>query len=167
MSKHQEIVENLYKKYFNEVGQDSILFYICQQGGKAYDEIYRLNCEAGYWQPDKGFDSKLVYYMAEWLKRNIRNNFVETMSVEVLAGVISNQILGYYDRMKEIQQLQEQLARISTTTTTAVELEIKRNSILKARLRNAFKEGGIDTLKLLFSPLGIPTEVARSWIETE
>ncbi len=77
---------------------------------------------------------------------------------------------------KEIQQLLDQLSQTYPTTTErekqavvnqAIEQAIKRNPTFKARLRNALKEGGIEALKVLFAPIGIPIEMARGWIEAE
>jgi hypothetical protein len=76
----------------------------------------------------------------------------------------------------EIQQLLKQLEETYPTATeeekeTAlaikVQQEIKRNPTFKARLRNALKEGGIEALKVLFAPVGIPIEMVRGWIEAE
>jgi len=50
---------------------------------------------------------------------------------------------------------------------SAIQQEIKRNPTFKARLRNAFKEGGLETLKVLFAPLGIGIEAVRGWVEAE
>ncbi|MGD1701396.1 hypothetical protein [Dapis sp. BLCC M229] len=38
---------------------------------------------------------------------------------------------------------------------------------MKARLINAFKEGGIEALKVLFGLVGIPVEMVKGWIEAE
>lgn len=76
----------------------------------------------------------------------------------------------------EIQKLLKQLEETYPTATeeekeTAlaikVQQEIKRNPTFKARLRNALKEGGIEALKVLFAPVGIPIEMVRGWIEAE
>jgi hypothetical protein len=76
----------------------------------------------------------------------------------------------------EIQKLIQQLEETNPTATVAekqsalaieIQQEIKRNPNFKARLRNALKEGGIEALKVLFAPIGIPIEMARGWIEAE
>jgi len=76
----------------------------------------------------------------------------------------------------EIQKLIQQLEETNPTATVAekqsalaieIQQEIKRNPNFKVRLRNALKEGGIEALKVLFAPIGIPIEMARGWIEAE
>ncbi|NEP10066.1 MAG: hypothetical protein F6K14_07580 [Symploca sp. SIO2C1] len=76
----------------------------------------------------------------------------------------------------EIEQLLKQLDTTYSTATEAekqsavvitVQQEIKQNPTFKTRLRNALKEGGIEALKVLFAPIGIPIEMARGWIEAE
>jgi hypothetical protein len=68
----------------------------------------------------------------------------------------------------EIQQLLAQLQQAYPEDIgSAVREEIKRNPNFRDRLRNAFKEGGLETLKVLFAPLGIPIEFVRGWIEAE
>jgi len=68
----------------------------------------------------------------------------------------------------EIQQLLAQLQQTYPGDIgSAVQQEIKRNPNFRDRLRNAFREGGLETLKVLFAPLGIPIEFVRGWIEAE
>jgi hypothetical protein len=71
---------------------------------------------------------------------------------------------------QEIQQLLAQLAQTYPTNTEAekevflaqVDAEIKKNS----RLRNILIAGGIELIKILCPPLGIPIEMGRKWLET-
>jgi hypothetical protein len=44
---------------------------------------------------------------------------------------------------------------------------LKQNPTFRTRLCNALKEGGIEALKVLFAPIGIPIEMVRGWIEAE
>jgi len=80
------------------------------------------------------------------------------------------------DAAAEIQQLLQQLestypnaTEIEKQSALAVTLqqEIKQNPTFRTRLRNALKEGGIEALKVLFAPIGIPIEMVRGWIEAE
>ncbi|EDX71450.1 Pentapeptide repeat protein [Coleofasciculus chthonoplastes PCC 7420] len=80
------------------------------------------------------------------------------------------------DAAAEIQQLLQQLEQtypnateIEKQSALAVTLqqEIKQNPTFRTRLRNALKEGGIEALKVLFAPIGIPIEMVRGWIEAE
>ena len=68
----------------------------------------------------------------------------------------------------EIQQLLIQLKQnYPSDIETAVREEIKCNPTFRDRLRNAFKEGGLETLKVIFAPLGVPIEFVRGWLEAE
>lgn len=80
------------------------------------------------------------------------------------------------DAAAEIQQLLEQLEHNYPNATeiekhsvlsVTLQQEIKQNPTFKAKLKNALKEGGIETLKVLFAPIGIPIEMVRGWIEAE
>lgn len=70
---------------------------------------------------------------------------------------------------QEIQQLLTQLSQAYPTNTEAerqifaaqVEEEIKSNS----RLRSILIGGGIELIKVLCPPLGIPIEMGRRWLE--
>ena len=68
----------------------------------------------------------------------------------------------------EIKQLLDQLQETYPgDIQLAVHEEIKRNPTFRDRLRNSFKEGGIETMKQLFAPLNIPIEFVRGWVEAE
>ena len=74
---------------------------------------------------------------------------------------------------KEVQQIIEQLSQTNPTTTEAVteaiHQEIKKNPTFKARLKGAFKGGGLEALKAIFNhPLfNIPAETIKGFIEAE
>ncbi|NES71599.1 MAG: pentapeptide repeat-containing protein, partial [Okeania sp. SIO2D1] len=97
-----------------------------------------------------------------------------------VGGIINNyppeQKQNLADAAVEIQQLLQQLEQnypnateIEKQSALAVTLqqEIKQNPTLKARLINALREGGIEALKVLFGPIGIPIEMVKGWIEAE
>lgn len=104
----------------------------------------------------------------------------ETVYAQQIGGTINNyppeQRQNLADAAAEIQQLLQQLeqsypnaSEIEKQSALAVTLqqEIKQNPTFKARLKNALKEGGIEALKVLFAPIGIPIEMVRGWIEAE
>ncbi|NES20762.1 MAG: hypothetical protein F6K41_17975, partial [Symploca sp. SIO3E6] len=105
----------------------------------------------------------------------------DKVKVERIGGDIYNnyspeQKQNLADAAAEIQQLLQQLeqsypnaTQIERQSAIAVTLqqEIKQNPTLRARLKNALKEGGIEALKVLFAPIGIPIEMVRGWIEAE
>jgi len=76
----------------------------------------------------------------------------------------------------EIQTLLKQLDQTYPNATDTerqsalaitLQQEIKKNPTFRTRLQNALKEGGIEALKVLFTPIGIPIEMVRGWIEAE
>jgi CheY-like chemotaxis protein len=69
---------------------------------------------------------------------------------------------------KEIQDLLRYLQESNPTDIeAAVNQEIIRNPTFKSRLRNALKEAGLETLKVIFAPLGIGIEAVRGWRDAE
>lgn len=80
------------------------------------------------------------------------------------------QIQNLTEAAQEIQQLLTQLSLTYPTQTEVekqifvdqVDQEIKTNS----RLRSILIAGGIELIKILCPPLGIPIEMGRKWLET-
>lgn len=74
------------------------------------------------------------------------------------------------ENLQEIQQLLTQISQTYPTNTeaekqifiTQVNEEIKTNS----NLRSILITGGIELIKILCPPLGIPIEMGRKWLET-
>ncbi|MGB7444522.1 MAG: pentapeptide repeat-containing protein [Coleofasciculaceae cyanobacterium] len=104
----------------------------------------------------------------------------DTVYAEQIGGNINNypaeQKQNLADAAAEIQQLLQQLEQTYPDATEfekqsalaiTLQQEIKQNPTFKARLKNALKEGGIEALKVLFAPIGIPIEMVRGWIEAE
>lgn len=87
-----------------------------------------------------------------------------------------SQKLNLAEAAAEIKQLLQQLEQTYPNATTAekqsilavtVQQEIQQNPTFKTRLHNALKEGGLEALKVLFAPIGIPIEMVRGWLEAE
>ncbi|NER97564.1 MAG: hypothetical protein F6J86_27570 [Symploca sp. SIO1B1] len=105
----------------------------------------------------------------------------DTVSAEQIGGDIYNnypseQPQSLADAAAEIQQLLQQLEQSypnatefekQSALTVTLQQEIKQNPTFRARLKNALKEGGLEALKVLFAPIGIPIEMVRGWIEAE
>ncbi|NEQ80628.1 MAG: hypothetical protein F6K26_10315 [Moorea sp. SIO2I5] len=104
----------------------------------------------------------------------------DKVDADQIGGTLNNyapeQKQNLTDAAAEIQELLQQLeqsypnaTKIEKQSALAVTLqqEIKQNPTFKARLRNALQEGGIEALKVLFAPIGIPIEMVRGWIEAE
>lgn len=74
----------------------------------------------------------------------------------------------------EIQKLLDQLAKTypnstEATLVQAIQVEIKRNPTLKARLINALKSGGVEALKAIFNHpfVSVPVETIKGFLEAE
>jgi hypothetical protein len=89
-------INQIYMRLFSGITWESTLPDIYKQAGEAYAEIYELNCKNGYWKIAYGFDNTLVYYMAEWIKTNVLNEFIANLTVKEIADETANQILDYY-----------------------------------------------------------------------
>ncbi|NER99153.1 MAG: protein kinase [Symploca sp. SIO1B1] len=88
----------------------------------------------------------------------------------------SEQRQSLADAAEEIQKLLQQLEQSypnagklekQSTLTFTLQQEIKQNPTFRKRLKKALKEGGLEALKVLFAPIGIPIEMIRGWIEAE
>ncbi|MGR3279056.1 pentapeptide repeat-containing protein [Acaryochloris marina NIES-2412] len=69
---------------------------------------------------------------------------------------------------KEIQDLLLQLQQSNPTDIEAlVEQRVKSDPTLRDRIRNALKEGGLETMKVILPLTGIAIETVRGWVEAE
>jgi CheY-like chemotaxis protein len=69
---------------------------------------------------------------------------------------------------KEIRDLLTYLQKSNPTDIeSAINQEIIRNPTFKSRLRNALKEAGLETAKIIFAPFGIGLEAFRGWRDAE
>ncbi len=104
----------------------------------------------------------------------------DTVHAQQIGGNINNyppeQRQSLAGAVAEIQQLLQQLEQSYPNATkfekqsalaVTLQQEIKQNRTFRAKLKNALKEGGIEALKVLFAPIGIPIEMVRGWIEAE
>ena len=102
-------------------------------------------------------------------------NIVQPQNVQIIEqgdGIIHHYATpqNLAEAAQEIQQLLAQLSQTYPTNIEAekqifvaqVDAEIQTNS----RLRNTLIAGGIELLKILCPPLGIPIEMGQKWLET-
>ena len=102
-------------------------------------------------------------------------NIVQPQNVQIIEqgdGIIHNYATpqNLAEAAQEIQQLISQLTQTYPTNTEVekqtfvaqVDAEIKKNS----RLRSILITGGIELIKVLCPPLGIPIEMGKKWLET-
>ncbi len=102
--------------------------------------------------------------------KNVQNFYAPVTGV---AGNVENFVVNPTPKSpaEAAVEIQELLAHLQQTYPTnlevAIQQEIKRNPTFKVRLRNALKEAGLETAKVLFAPLGIGIEAVRGWMEAE
>ncbi len=102
-------------------------------------------------------------------------NIVQPQNVQIIEqgdGIIHNYATpqNLAEAAQEIQQLISQITQTYSTNTEVekqtfvaqVDAEIKKNS----RLRSILIPGGIELIKVLCPPLGIPIEMGKKWLET-
>lgn len=102
-------------------------------------------------------------------------NIVQPQNVQIIEqgdGIIHNYATpqNLAEAAQEIQQLISQLTQTYPTNTeiekqtfvAQVDAEIQKNS----RLRSILITGGIELIKVLCPPLGIPIEMGKKWLET-
>ena len=102
-------------------------------------------------------------------------NIVQPQNVQIIEqgdGIIHNYATpqNLAEAAQEIQQLISQITQTYSTNTeiekqtfvAQVDAEIKKNS----RLRSILITGGIELIKVLCPPLGIPIEMGKKWLET-
>ena len=89
-------------------------------------------------------------------QKTVQHNYAQTQNLTEAA--------------QEIQQLLTQLS-LTYPTQTEVEKQIFVDQVdqeikINSRLRSLLIAGGIELIKILCPPLGIPIEMGRKWLET-
>lgn len=101
------------------------------------------------------------------LKHERKENTRLNRAVETLALGQQNLV----DAAKEIQSLLNTLAETYNTTTDAGKEQLMKQLGKEVEKhptwRRALKEGGIELIKVLYAPIGIPLEMARVYLEDE
>ncbi|MGL5034808.1 MAG: HEAT repeat domain-containing protein, partial [Microcystaceae cyanobacterium] len=65
----------------------------------------------------------------------------------------------------EIQDLLDQLAKSNPLSSQSIQQEIQQNADFKSKLTKILTAGSIETVKIIFAPLGIPIEMLKVWLE--
>lgn len=89
------IWEQLYQMHFIGVWPATPLDDVFERALNAYREIYWINCRSKNWPREKFglFDHDLAFYMAGWMKDNLRNDALEKLTQTKLAKKITDYIL--------------------------------------------------------------------------
>jgi hypothetical protein len=88
----QNEVQRIYMRLFCEVTWDSPLSYIYEQANKAYAEISQLNDRNGYGTKAGNLDNQLVYYLAEWMKTHVINQFIAPKPIPEIATDLTKKL---------------------------------------------------------------------------
>jgi hypothetical protein len=90
---------------------------------------------------------------------------------EVIAAI--QQLLDYLEQPSQTSISAQQVAEQAAARHPAlrdpqiVELAVKNTPTLQMRLRSALTAMGIETVKVIFAPAGIPIEGIKAWLEPE
>jgi 2C-methyl-D-erythritol 2,4-cyclodiphosphate synthase len=122
-------------------------------------------------------NSKSIKTMSETPKYDLRGANIGNLADSVQGNQIANQSINVSGQQqslaeaaKEIQDLLAQL-QSSYPTTSDYEKQVfvnKFNNEVKTntRVRDIILAGGIELIKILCPPLGIPIEMGKRWLET-
>jgi len=153
------------------IGNESIIPLLCQ----ALEEESNLDVQFCIMDAIIAINNSTSQSAMSETPQGSKYNIVQPENVQIVEqgdGIIHNYATpqNLTEAAQQIQQLLAQLSQTYPTNTetekkifvTQVDEEIKTNS----RLRNMLIEGGIELIKILCPPLGIPIEMGRKWLET-
>lgn len=153
------------------IGNESIIPLLCQ----ALEEESNLDVQFCIMDAIIAINNSTSQSAMSETPQGSKYNIVQPQNVQIVEqgdGIIHNYATpqNLTEAAQEIQQLLAQLSQTYPTNTetekqifvTQVNEEIQTNS----RLRNMLIEGGIELIKILCPPLGIPIEMGRKWLET-
>lgn len=153
------------------IGNESIIPLLCQ----ALEEESNLDVQFCIMDAIIAINNSTSQSAMSETPQGSKYNIVQPKNVQIVEqgdGIIHNYATpqNLTEAAQEIQQLLAQLSQTYPTNTetekqifvTQVNEEIQTNS----RLRNMLIEGGIELIKILCPPLGIPIEMGRKWLET-
>lgn len=109
------------------------------------------------------------------MPENPKYNFPNAQNVQIVEQTDGGDVIAHNyaspqtlaEAATEIQNLLDQLAETKPLTSQVIQQEIQENSDFKTRLKKSISAGSIETLKVIFAPLGIPIEMLKAWLEIE
>jgi hypothetical protein len=153
------------------IGNESIIPLLCQ----ALEEESNLDVQFCIMDAIIASNNSTSQSAMSETPQGSKYNIVQPQNVQIVEqgdGIIHNYATpqNLTEAAQEIQQLLTQLSQTYPTNTETekqifvaqVDEEIKTNS----RLRSILIAGGIELIKVLCPPLGIPIEMGRKWLET-
>jgi hypothetical protein len=153
------------------IGNESIIPFLCQ----ALEEESNLDVQFCIMDAMIAINRSTPQSVMSETSQSNKYNIVQPQNVQIIEqgdGIIHNYATpqNLAEAAQEIQQLISQLTQTYPTNTeiekqtfvAQVDAEIKKNS----RLRSILITGGIELIKILCPPLGIPIEMGKKWLET-
>ena len=109
------------------------------------------------------------------MPENPKYNFPNVQNIQIVEQIDGGDVIAHNypspqnlaEAAMEIQNLLDQLAETKPLTSQVIQQEIQENSDFKNRLKKSLSAGSIETLKVIFAPLGIPIEMLKAWLEIE
>ncbi|MFM8305800.1 MAG: HEAT repeat domain-containing protein [Microcystis aeruginosa] len=152
------------------IGNESIIPFLCQ----ALEEESNLDVQFCIMDAMIAINRSTPQSVMSETSQSNKYNIVQPQNVQIIEqgdGIIHNYATpqNLAEAAQEIQQLISQLTQTYPTNTEVekqtfvaqVDAEIKKNS----RLRSILITGGIELIKILCPPLGIPIEMGKKWLE--
>lgn len=155
-------------KTLGELGSEEAIPFLCQslENEKTKDVIFAImNAftvihNSGSNQP---------------MPENPKYNFPNVQNIQIVEQTDGGDVIAHNyaspqnlaEGATEIQNLLDQLAETKPLTSQVIQQEIQENSDFKNRLKKSLTAGSIETLKVIFAPLGIPIEMLKAWLEIE
>ncbi|MEB3122586.1 MAG: HEAT repeat domain-containing protein [Snowella sp.] len=109
------------------------------------------------------------------MPENPKYNFPNAQNVQIVEQTDGGDVIAHNyassqnlaEAATEIQNLLDKLPQEQPLTSQIVQQEIQQNSDFKTKLTKSLTAGSIETIKIIFTPLGIPIEMLKAWLEIE
>jgi hypothetical protein len=109
------------------------------------------------------------------MSENPKYHFPNAQNVQIVEQTDGGDVIAHnyasqqnlVEAATEIQNLLDQLAETKPLTSQAIQQEIQQNYDFKTKLNKSISAGIIETIKIIFAPLGIPIEMLKAWLEIE
>jgi hypothetical protein len=155
-------------KSLGELGSEEAIPFLCQslENEQTKDVILEI-INAFTVIHNSGFNQSM--------SENPKYNFPNAQNVQIVeqtdgGDVIAHNYASPQNLAKaatEIQNLLDKLAQEQPLTSQIVQQEIQQNCDFKTKLTKSLTAGSIETIKIIFAPLGIPIEMLKAWLEVE
>jgi len=106
------------------------------------------------------------------MPENPKYNFPNAQNIQIVEKTGGGDVIAHNyasplnlaEATTEIENSLDQLAQEQLLTSPITQHEIQENSDFKTRLKKSLTAGIIETVKVIFAPLGILIEVLKAWL---